>query len=625
LHKGVRLNITNGPAESFVLLDDCTSSPTAKNSRLYTNLKKEIYCTDAAKLNQLLEEMQRETRNGLHAVGCFTYELGAKLMGISHHAEERPLAEFLLFERCEYLTFEEVTLWLDKKCAADVRQKWQPESLPAGVMHVQESVDENRLFATLAKIRDLLASGDTYQVNFTYRLAFESYGDPWALYRRLRQRQPVPYGALLCLSDGRAVLSLSPELFLRHESGRLTACPMKGTAQATHDEKENAHHALRLATDPKTVAENVMIVDLLRNDLGRIAVTGTVNVPSLFDVNRFGNVLQMTSTIEALLLKDATLSDVFNAVYPCGSITGAPKRRTMQIIQDLEGDVRGFYTGAIGWFDAPTSEQNLGDFCLSVPIRTIELQPPGKTGLRTGAMGIGAGIVYDSVASDEVEECRLKGRFLTDLPHQFHLIETMYATAENGIRHLNIHMARLRRSAATFGFRLDEVGITERLRAICTGLSSGPQRIKLSLTADGKYNVRTDPIIPLTKPARVMLADGPIKGTGELATHKTSWRSHYDEAIRIAEKKGAFDMVFYNSDDQLTEGARSNIFLKINGRWYSPPLALGILPGVMRTVIMNDPYWQVAERTLNVADLQNAEAMMVCNALRGPVMATLMK
>lgn len=615
----------NGPAESFVLLDDCTSSPTAKTSRLYTNLKKEIYCTDAADMNHILEEMQRETRNGLYAVGCFTYELGAKLMGISHHAEKRPLAEILLFERCEYLTFEEVTRWLAKKCAADVRQKWQPEPIPAGVMHVRESVAENTLFATLAKIRDLLASGDTYQVNFTYRLAFDAYGEPWALYRRLRQRQPVPYGALLCLPDGRAVLSLSPELFLRHESGRLTACPMKGTAQATLDEKENAHHALRLATDPKTVAENVMVVDLLRNDLGRIAVTGTVNVPSLFDVSRFGNVLQMTSTVEALLRKDATLSDVFNAVYPCGSITGAPKRRTMQIIQDLEGDVRGFYTGAIGWFDAPSSEQSLGDFCLSVPIRTIELQPPGKTGLRTGAMGIGAGIVYDSVASDEVEECRLKGRFLTDLPHQFHLIETMYATAENGIRHLDIHMARLRRSAATFGFRLDEVGIIERLHATCTRLSSGPQRIKLSLAAEGECNVQTNPINPLTEPVRVMLADGPMNSTGDLAAHKTSWRSHYNEAIRIAEKKGAFDMVFYNSDDRLMEGARSNIFLKMKGHWYTPPLTLGILPGVMRTVMMNNPYWQVAERTLTVADLQNAEAIIVCNALRGPVMATLMK
>ncbi|RYD86188.1 MAG: aminodeoxychorismate synthase component I, partial [Sphingobacteriales bacterium] len=285
------------------------------------------------------------------------------------------------------------------------------------------------------------------------------------------------------------------------------------------------------------------------------------------------------------------------------SITGAPKRRTMQIVQDLEGDVRVLYTGAIGWFDAPSSEQSLGDFCLSVPIRTIELQPPENTGLRNGAMGIGAGILYDSVASDEVEECRLKGRFLTDLAHQFHLIETMYATAENGIRHLDIHMARLRHSAATFGFRLDEIGIIERLRAICTRLASGPQRIKLSLTAEGEYNVQTDPINPLAEPVRVILANGPKYSTGELATHKTSWRSHYDEAIRIAEQKQAFDMVFYNADNQLLEGARSNIFLRMKGRWYTPPVTLGILPGVMRTVMLKHPDWQVAERTLTLADL----------------------
>src|SRR5690606_9088835 len=311
------------------------------------------------------------------------------------------------------------------------------------IMHAQSGMTEAGFLQAIARIHDYIKAGDTYQVNFTYRLHFSTYGPITALYRKLRQRQPVPYGALISLPDGGAILSLSPELFLRHEAGQLIAQPMKGTAPASGDAAQDAARSKALASDQKNRAENVMIVDLLRNDLGRVAATGSVQVPGLFEVARFGSVLQMTSTITAALQDGVTLPELLRAVYPCGSITGAPKHRTMQIIRELEAEPRGIYTGAIGWFDAPTGEHPMGDFCLSVPIRTLELKAANASGLRKGEMGVGAGIVHDSVAQQEYEECRLKSRFLTGLPHEFELFETMYATKEAGIRHLERHLQRL--------------------------------------------------------------------------------------------------------------------------------------------------------------------------------------
>jgi para-aminobenzoate synthetase/4-amino-4-deoxychorismate lyase len=222
---------------------------------------------------------------------------------------------------------------------------------------------------------------------------------------------------LITLPDGRSVLSLSPELFIRSAGIRLEACPMKGTAPASDDADVNALRARQLANDPKNRAENLMIVDLLRNDLGRIARTGSVRVPALFEVQRYGRVLQMTSTVQADLAPHATLREIFAALYPCGSITGAPKRRAMEIIQELEPDARGIYTGAIGWIDPPgragVAAVGFGNFCLSVPIRTLVLQP--GDGVRQGELGVGAGIVHDSDPASEYAECQLKASFLTGL------------------------------------------------------------------------------------------------------------------------------------------------------------------------------------------------------------------
>lgn len=599
--------------DCFALLDDCDASADDPRSRLYTGYTGMLECFDAAQLPALLEDMQRALQQGQHAVGVFSYELGAGLQGIACDAQTLPLAQVLLFAHCKRLSAAQVDAWLAQEQGTQ----------PAGITQVSASVSEEEFAAAIKRIHTYIEAGDTYQINYTYRVRFDAFGAPHALYRRLRARQPVPYGALIGLPDGRMVLSLSPELFVRHDGGIITARPMKGTAAATGDEQQDAARAAALAADPKNRAENLMIVDLLRNDLGRIAAFGSVQVPQLFHVEHYSGVLQMTSTVRARLRSETTLTEVFHALYPCGSITGAPKRRTMQIIGELEREPRGIYTGAIGWFDAPGSAQRIGDFCLSVPIRTVTLQTPDASGICKGVMGVGAGIVHDSDAADEFAECRLKATFLTGLPHAFELLETMHATREGGCRYLDLHLQRLRSSAAYFGFACDEARLRAALKTACDALPDGvAHRMRLALKHDGSCNIQSAPLVPLPEPVRILLSAETTEAGDLFLRHKTTVRERYDAAWRAAEAQGSFDMLFCNTNGELTEGARSNIFIKLDGRWYTPPLAAGVLPGVMRSVLLADPAWSAQEKSLTLNDLRRAEQVVVCNALRGVLQAT---
>ncbi|MBS1187986.1 MAG: pabB [Burkholderiaceae bacterium] len=601
--------------DCFALLDDCAATDAEPRSRLYTGLAGTLECGCADELPALLANLQQALAAGKQAVGLLAYELGAQLQGVGHKEIDRPLAQVLLFERCERMSNTQVTQWLQMRVA--------PDALPSGIGGVRANVSETEFTAAIDRIRAYIEAGDVYQINYTYRLMFDLFGSPLALYQRLRQRQPVPYGALIALPGGRAVLSLSPELFIRHQGGELTAQPMKGTAPASGDDAADAAAAQALAADEKNRAENLMIVDLLRNDLGRVAQTGSVRTPALFDVGRFGHVLQMTSTVRARLRTDATLADIFRAIYPCGSITGAPKRRAMQIIDQLEPAPRGLYTGAIGWFDPPADQNRSGDFCLSVPIRTLTLGAPDEaSGVRRGELGIGAGIVHDSEPADEYEECQLKASFLTGLPQTFALFETMLAT-QDGCRQLDLHLQRLRASASYFSFAFDEAALRAAVRQACDVLPDVPEgehRLRLALAATG-IELQTAPLTPLTTPVRLLLSAGQMQSGNLFLRHKTTVRRGYDAAWREAERQGAFDMLFFNERGELTEGGRSNVFIKLDGRWFTPPLSAGLLPGVMRSLLLADPAWNAAERTLTLADLRRAEAVVACNALRGALPA----
>ncbi|KVX20528.1 anthranilate synthase [Burkholderia ubonensis] len=616
---------------SFALLDDCDSTASTRSSRLYTGFVRERVCADPAQLDAIDAALAQDLRDGLHAVVVGDYEFGRNLQWAQ--PGEAPL-RFLLFARCERLSRDEVDVWLAQ------RDGGAASPSIAGVAHVTKSVTRDAFDAAIAAVHDALRAGDSYQVNYTYRLHFDAFGAPLALYRRLRARQPVRYGALIALPDGAWVVSCSPELFVERHGDVLRARPMKGTAPRSGDPQRDAQAAAFLANDPKNRAENVMIVDLLRNDLSRIARTGTVKVPALFSVEPYASVWQMTSTVEAGWRDGTTFADVLRALFPCGSITGAPKHKTMQLIDAIESTPRGLYTGAIGWLDAPREPAaGCGDFCLSVAIRTLTLGAAGvgaadestaiAGGWCVGTMGVGAGIVLDSVAADEYAECELKARFLTDADPGFQLFETICATRADGIRHLDRHLARLRRSADAFGFRFDEAACRERIAADCASLEGdGPYRMKLSLAKDGAFEIVAASLKPLPAgPVGVQLASehgfAPMRSDDALLLHKTTRRAEYDRAWQAAEALGCFDMLFVNERGEVTEGGRSNLFVKLDGRWVTPPLSSGVLPGVMRGVLLDDPSFGATERVVTREDLSRAQALLLTNALRGALDAVL--
>ncbi|SEA68649.1 aminodeoxychorismate synthase component I [Paraburkholderia sartisoli] len=628
--------VTDERGTVFALLDDCDSTAARRTSRLYTGFVRERACADAGALDTVCDAVAADLRDGLHAVVLGDYEFGRNLVLQDSSRSQKTqrgdaTLRFLLFERCEKHSRDEVDAWLA------ARDGGAAEPSMAGVGGMRESVDKAGFEQAIAGVHEALRAGDSYQVNYTYRLDFDVFGTPLALYRRLRARQPVRYGALIALPDDRWVLSCSPELFVEKEGRTLHARPMKGTAPRSPDPLTDRQLAEFLANDPKNRAENVMIVDLLRNDLSRVAETGSVNVPALFTVEPYASVWQMTSTVEARLRAYTSFADIIRALFPCGSITGAPKHRTMQLIDALESTPRGLYTGAIGWLDAPSllpapaqdTEDVCGDFCLSVAIRTLTLCASGLDGARQGKLGIGAGIVLDSVAADEYAECRLKARFLSEADPGFQLFETMYATRENGVRHLERHLARIGASARYLGFAFDEAATREQIVAQCSQLTAEtPHRMRLAVDKRGATQLTAALLAPLRGGmVGVLFASdhgySAMQAGDALLRHKTTRRAEYDRAWHEAESMGAFDMLFFNDRGELTEGGRTTVFVKCDGRWWTPPLSSGVLPGVMRSVLLEDTDLQAAERVLVRADVERAEALVLCNALRGALAAQL--
>lgn len=605
------MNFPEAPApDVFVLLDDAGpgASSASRQSRFYSGLQREIVYRKGDSTETFFSAIDDALASGLYATGFFSYEFGHLLQRLPLRASAPDaLASVLLFEYCEHWNRAEVDRWLEARTADD----------SYGVEPPDPALNEQAFAAQVDEIRRYIEAGDTYQINLTFPMQFRVHGDPIALYAALRARQSVPFGALAALPDGSQVLSLSPELFVSHRQGQLRCKPMKGTARAQGDASLDAQLGMALASSAKERAENLMIVDLLRNDLGRIAETGSVTVQDLFAVERFGGVLQMTSTIEARLRAGVSLFDCFGALYPCGSITGAPKRRSMQILQSLEQAPRGLYTGAIGWFDPPTSSQRPGDFTMSVPIRTLVLKSPVANEVREGVMGVGAGITYDSTAQAEYQECLLKAAFLTGLPPGFDLFETMHATRA-GIRHLERHLARLLSSATHFRFSVDEAMVRQRLALACEQLpDEGAYRMRLSLSPAGQITVSLAPLRPLTAPVKLLLSKTPMSSEDSFLRHKTSLRRVYDQGWQQAEAVGAFDSIFYNERGEITEGGRSNLFIKLNGRWFTPPLSAGLLPGVMRAAMLEDEALNASERCFGINELRAAEDVAACNALRG--------
>ena len=470
--------------------------------------------------------------------------------------------------------------------------------MAAGIGGLQTMISEKEHCAAVDRIKQLIFEGDCYQVNLTFPLTFQWFGRPLDIYARLRSCQPVRYGGFVGDAQ-QGVVSLSPELFLEGQGDQLFTRPMKGTAPRNSPPEQ-------LRASEKDRAENLMIVDLLRNDLGRIAEKGSVVVDRLFDIEEYPSLWQMVSAVSATV-SERKLAEILPALFPCGSITGAPKIRAMQIAAELENTSRGLYTGALGWL-VPN-----GDFRLNVAIRTLTLKASG-----IGQLGVGSGIVADSQAAAEWQECLLKAKFLRDCDPGLRLIETL--RRENAAYpRLAGHLARLRHSATWLGFALDEAAVVAQLAA---QPQQGNWRIRLTLAKSGELDVQAVvlPDEPIG-PRYAQWAEQRIDASDLLRQHKTTERQLYDAALqRLPADSSIFDVLFLNERGEVAEGARSNIFVERDGLLLTPPLASGCLPGVLRAELLASG--RAREAVLMPEDLQSG--FWLGNALRGLIRVELL-
>ena len=591
----------------FALLDDAQTN----HATYYSDYVRSDFIT-AQQLHRLDDLLQQGWQNQLHVVMTIDYEWGLPLMqlpspqtgylALHWFAQQHPIAN--------------THQWLQQHASQQI----------SGISTPQANTQEADYLAHIQRIQHAIAQGDCYQINYTIRLHLQAYGDPIRLYQRLRQ--PVPYAVLAHLPNAqqtdRWTLCFSPELFLKiSPQGVLTTEPMKGTAPILND-GQNETRAQTLQNDPKNRAENVMIVDLLRNDLGKIAQIGGVHVPEPFKVSRFGSVWQMTSRIEAHALPHTRMTDILRAAFPCGSITGAPKRMSMHLINDLESEPRDIYTGSIGYLN-PCS-QGLGfEGVLNVVIRTLQLTPQAD-GSYQGVYGVGSGIVTDSVPQDEYHECAWKARFLQHLPAECSVFETM-RVVQHTCDLLPLHLARLQQSANALNLPFTQHDVTLIQHYLQQLPSTQAYRVKAELHPTQGLQLSHMPLQPLSDTVYVLLSHQRLPQQDYLRRFKTNQRHIFDAAWQHAEQYGAFDGLLFNENDVLLEGGRSNVFVRFGQHWHTPALDLDILNGVMRQAILANPqdYLNtptVFESHISRTQLQQADEIWISNALRGLLKVT---
>ena len=558
-----------------------------------------LEATRAGEVVAVLEAAESAAGRGLWVAGFVSYEAAPGLdPALATHARDAddpfdglPLAWFAMFERAE-----ETTLPLPREGGVGTAPEgtWVP------------TTPRERYGSSVERIRGLIAAGETYQVNHTMRLRSRLEGDPRGLYRDLCYAQRGAYSAYLDLGRYR-VLSASPELFFELRDGVIVTRPMKGTAPRGRWPEEDRAVAERLLASAKDRAENAMIVDLLRNDLGRISRTGSVTWADVFQVERYETVWQLTTTVSAVLEASVDLAGVFRGLFPSGSVTGAPKIRTMEIIAELEDSPRGVYCGAVGYLAPAGSGRPSARF--NVAIRTVTVE----TASAIAEYGVGGGITWDSDAEAEYEEAVAKTRVLTARRPDFELLETMRFEPTEGVRHLDRHLDRLAASAGYFGFRFDETEAREAVEK--TEASSPPAacRIRLALRKDGGVRVASTPFASEPEVVRVAIDDVPQDPRDVFLFHKTSRRERYEEAR--ARHPDADDVLLVNDRGQITESTIANVAARFDGRWRTPPVDAGLLPGIGRAVELEEG--RLTEDPLTIEQLRSAEELALISDARG--------
>lgn len=537
-----------------------------------------------------LEAVERALAGGNYVAGYIGYEAGyaleTRLNALASDSD--PVFWFGVYDKPTFVAADSLPGWIEGRAyAGPLTPEWDIEAYA------------NRF----DRVKALIAAGDFYQANLTFRAHFPFAGDPLALYAKLRPASGARYGAFLD-TGSRQILSLSPELFFAVSDGVITAKPMKGTAAREADAAADALAREALAASDKNRAENLMIVDLLRNDLGRIAEIGSVTVEDLFAVESYPTVHQMVSTVRARLKPGTGAAALMQALFPCGSITGAPKIRAMEVIAELETTPRGAYCGAIGWFAPDGSSQ------FNVAIRTLTIEG-GR-----GELGIGGGIVQDSECASEYAEALLKARYYETARRPLELIETLRWSAAEGFVRLDLHLARMAASAAVFGLSFDRTRAIDVLDEATYALALPQQepvahRLRLTLDESGEIACTTARLGPSKDVWTIAIADQRLQSTDLLARHKTNWREAYDGPV----PPGIDEPVFLNERGELVEGARTNIFVPRDGRLLTPPLSSGCLDGVLRRALLSEG--RAEEAVLSPSDLSGE--FYLGNSLRGLV------
>jgi len=616
--------------EPYVFLESKRISPENHQSFLFRDPLDRLVCMAGDDPVLFFSKAQKCLEAGFYLAGYLGYELGyllepklaesfrARLSGRS--TPILPLADMGVFQKP--LVYDHLTASLSAEGGRPSATGKEPGT-GFTVSNLRLNLEREEYLEAISRVKAYIAAGDTYQVNYTLKLLFDFSGSILDFYCSLRRNQSVSYGGLIQNNDT-VILSFSPELFFRKQENTITVRPMKGTMQRGRTVAEDSRFAIALHQDIKNRSENVMIVDLLRNDLGRLSRMGGVHVQSLFDVETYETLHQMTSSIKGTLDHSTSLVEMFKALFPCGSVTGAPKIRTMEIIRELEIEDRGVYTGAIGYLSPA------GDAVFNVPIRTVVLQSS------KGEMGIGSGIVWDSDPVAEWEECKLKGRFLTTPSPEFKLIETILWQPGSGYWLLDQHFQRLAESAGYFFFRVDLAEIGTALQKLEAEFRSSPaksQKVRLLLSRQGEIELTHSKLakgpLPEINPAallqkneswdlpRVVFSCQNTDSQSPYLFHKTTLRKLYDDERAKVGARGCFEVLFVNEKGEVTEGSYTNIFMLKNGKFITPPVSCGLLPGVLRNHLLQQFPELIVEKVFSRKELEQADEVYVGNSVRG--------
>ena len=590
--------------KNFVFLETNRRDKRNKISYLFKNPLKIISCDFPSQIRPSIEKIESFLKKGYFAAGFLSYEAGFGLEDAlkGKKAQGVPLLWFGIFKDAETFDYSDVLFNDDASKGM------------YNINDVETEISKKEYISSIKRIKAYIEKGDTYQVNHTFKLDFSFTGSIPDLYLCLRKKQSVSYSALIKI-DERYILSFSPELFFKKEKGIIQVKPMKGTIGRGRLLNEDKQNAKTLHFCPKNRSENIMIVDLLRNDLSRISRKDSVETRKFFSIEKYESLFQMTSTVEGKVRKGVSLYALFKATFPSGSVTGAPKISSMKIIDKLEKSPRKIYTGSIGLL-APNGESTF-----NVAIRTLLIDKSKKK----GEMGIGSGIVYDSDPKSEYDECILKAKFLTEKIKDFSLIETLLWEPGKGCPLLKFHLERLSASAEYFDYKFSKKAVGAFLDKLSKDFDNKCYRVRFLLNKNGEMSVSHKIAEKSNSYKLIIFSTKKTDPTDKFLFHKTTNRNIYDREHKKYKDKGFFDVIFCNKHNQVTEGAISNIIIKKGGKYYTPPIECGLLDGVYKRYLISEKILNIQERILTSDDIKTAQRIFLTNAVRGMVPVRFLK